>query len=152
MATDTNRIVVGVDGSPCSLEALGWALGEAKRTGDHVDVLLVWSDPWSIAGPGSLTAAGKERVAELEAMVRSLVHEAVAEHDAGAVSVSAHLAAGHAAEVLIEQSADARLLVLGTTGVTGLKRWMLGSVSQRCAQMAKVPLVLVPLVLKDAED
>ena len=37
------------------------------------------------------------------------------------------------------------MLVVGTTGLSGLRRWMLGSVSQRCAQLSGVPVVLVPI-------
>ncbi|MGA2209463.1 MAG: universal stress protein [Acidimicrobiales bacterium] len=144
MGESSNRIVVGVDGSPCSLLALRWALMEALSSGDELEALLVWSDPWSILGPPSLFGAGREGVARLKEMLAERVHQAVAEEDAGAVHVVQHVVAGDPTETLVEHSASARLLVVGTKGLTGLRRWMLGSVSQRCAQLSHVPVVLVP--------
>lgn len=144
MDEPSNRIVVGVDGSPCSQLALRWALKEALSSGDELEALLVWSDPWNILGPPSLFGAGREGVARLKEMLAERVRQAVVEEDAGAVHVIHHVLAGDPTETLVEHSASARLLVVGTKGLTGLRRWMLGSVSQRCAQLSHIPVVLVP--------
>ena len=39
------RIVVGVDGSPSSMKALRWAIGQAKLTGAEVEAVTAWSYP-----------------------------------------------------------------------------------------------------------
>lgn len=150
METTSNRIVVGVDGSPCSLLALRWALREALTSGAEIEALLVWSDPWSILGPPSLFGAGREGLARLRSMLADRVKQAIEHEDAASVHVVQHVVAGQPAQTLVERSASARLLVVGTTGLAGLRRWMLGSVSQRCGQLSHIPVVLVPAPLGDS--
>ncbi len=141
----SNRIVVGIDGSPDSEEALRWALREAMTSGAEVDAVLVWSDPWALTGQSTLRSAGRERTERLQDMLAHVVNKCVEAEHAGDVRVLQHLLAGNAAEVLSERSRGARMLVVGTTGLSGLRRWMLGSVSQRCAQLSGIPVVLVPI-------
>ena len=50
---------------------------------------------------------------------------------------------GNAAQVLIKQSADADLLVVGTRGRGGFRGLVLGSVSQHVAAYAKCPVTVV---------
>jgi hypothetical protein len=44
-ADSTHRIVVGVDGSPGSKPAPGWAMDEARLTGATVEAITTWQDP-----------------------------------------------------------------------------------------------------------
>jgi nucleotide-binding universal stress UspA family protein len=46
------RIVVGVDGSPSSSAALGWAVREAELTGDTVLAVIAWQYPIAAGGYG----------------------------------------------------------------------------------------------------
>jgi|GEM_PF-6877182 len=39
------HIVVGVDGSPSSLDALTWAVGQAALTGTDVQAVIAWEYP-----------------------------------------------------------------------------------------------------------
>jgi nucleotide-binding universal stress UspA family protein len=54
-----------------------------------------------------------------------------------------HLVQGDPSEALIQASEGAELLVVGRRGIGGFARAMLGSVSQRCAQHAACPVVVV---------
>jgi nucleotide-binding universal stress UspA family protein len=141
----SNRIVVGIDGSPDSEEALRWALREAATSGAEIDAVLVWSDPWALTGQSTLRSAGRDRTEHLQDTLAQVVATAVSSEHAGGVKLTQHLLAGNAAQVLAECSRGARMLVVGTTGLSGLRRLMLGSVSQRCAQLSGVPVVLVPI-------
>lgn len=145
MAETPRRIVVGVDGSLGSVHALAWALREAMTDGAEVEALLVWSDAWAITGPPSLFGAGREGLHRLKATVADAVSRAVREVPGSeAVKVTERVIPGHAAEGLVAESESASMLVVGTTGLSGIRRWMLGSVSQHCAQLAHVPVVIVP--------
>lgn len=145
MTEVSKRIVVGMDGSPDSRQALRWALRQARCSGAYVEALLAWTDPWAISGPPNLRMAGKERAAHLREVLEEAVESAVRAEGADDVKIVQRVVAGNPVDTLVRESRDAALLVVGTTGLSGLRRWMLGSVSQHCAQLSQVPVVLVPL-------
>jgi nucleotide-binding universal stress UspA family protein len=58
------------------------------------------------------------------------------------VLVQAYL--GLPAEILMRESQDAELLVVGSRGAGGFARLMMGSVSTQVAHHSKVPVVIVP--------
>src|SRR5262249_50314972 len=51
---------------------------------------------------------------------------------------------GNPVDVLLDESKNADLLVVGTRGLGGFKELLLGSVSQQCAPHASCPVVIVP--------
>lgn len=156
------RIVVGVDGSPASREALSWALAHAGDRATDLLVVHVYGpgrDPnpfrGSIAGsPDSKTATrltasesrwreDQQRAAKQQAerVVRSVVD---AVDGASTTNVRTDVLAGpRASQALIERSRDADLLVVGSRGRGGFKGLALGSVSQQVAQHAACPVVVV---------
>lgn len=58
--TQTGRIVVGVDGSPASRDALGWAVRQAHLTGAAVEAVAAWEYPAMYAA-GSAAATPSPR-------------------------------------------------------------------------------------------
>ena len=134
----SGRIVVGVDGSPCARRALHWALGQAALTGATVEAVLAWEfEPlYGIYpyGPGEQTWTQH---------AEQLLDQELDTLPPGAVSVRGRPVRGRPAHVLIDTSTDADLVVVGNRGVgTALQR-MLGSVSQKVARHATVPVVVV---------
>ena len=81
--------------------------------------------------------AVERATADLDAAVSDLVPPA-------GVAVELDVKQGIAAEVLVESSRDADLLVVGSRGRGGFAGLLLGSVSQRCAERASCPVVVVP--------
>ena len=137
-------IVVGVDGSPCADAALRFALAEAQLRGAAVEAVRVWNDPWAVTGPPTLLVAGPEGRAQLrDALARAVARakEATCVSD---VVVVEEILPGDVAEVLVEESREALMLVVGTRGLGLVGAFLLGSVSHRCSQTATVPVVLVP--------
>ncbi len=61
----------------------------------------------------------------------------------GPVKVSSVVREGNAAQVLLEASRGAELLVVGSRGHGGLTEALLGSVSQACAHHARCPVVII---------
>jgi nucleotide-binding universal stress UspA family protein len=152
-------IVVGVDGSPESKNALRWAVEEARLRGASVRAIHVYDEPvlrWEAYAAPEGAMLTSEQVAELEESLRSraaesqgraeaLVEHAVAElDDIEDVHVDVVALRGRPASTLIEESKDADLLVVGSRGHGGFKELVLGSVSHQCAQHAVCPVVILP--------
>jgi nucleotide-binding universal stress UspA family protein len=133
-------IVVGVDGSPSAGAALRWAVEQARRTGARVRAVTAWEVPfyaeWMPMIPFEDLATGAEKV------LAESVGEAcgIEERD---VEVGESVVPGHAAQVLVDESASAALLVVGHRGHRGFAGALLGSVSLHCAQHAHCPVVVV---------
>ena len=145
MATQ-RTIVVGVDGSDCSRAALEFALEEGVRWG--AGVRLVWAIPeleyWPTAY-GMSPRLLKQLCADAEKAEREMV-EAVRRERGGPVAdvpVEFRAVGGPAADVLVWQSADADLLVVGHRGRSALTSAALGSVSLACVLHATIPVTVV---------
>lgn len=136
-------ILVGVDGSPGSRSALTWAAAEAADHGAELVVLDVWEPtllpPMGSGGvpPSGLSESGEGAADDLLVIIREELGEEPP------VFVQPRVKQGNAAEVLIEESADADLLVVGTRGHGGFAGLVLGSVSQHVAAYAKCPVTVV---------
>jgi nucleotide-binding universal stress UspA family protein len=148
-------IVVGVDGSPESKEALRWALEEAHLRETPVRAVWAWElplefEPLMAAVPltpgylpdGADTAEQLREVTErqLEAVVAEVAREVP---EAAGVQVERQAVEGHPADVLVEAARGAELLVVGSRGRGGFTGLLLGSVSQACAHHASCPVVIV---------
>ena len=131
------RIVVGVDGSAASIDAIRWALRQAQLTNSELTAVTSWDFPSQIA----------EFVADdidWDGRARSLLDEALATVDGEqGVRITRTTTQGHAAQVLTEASTDADLLVVGSRGHGGFAGMMLGSVSVHVSAHADCPVVVV---------
>ncbi|MFL6053288.1 MAG: universal stress protein [Actinoallomurus sp.] len=136
-------IVVGVDGSPPALEAVEWAAAEADRgriplrivhvaTGGERGHILAYTG----RGPPAPSETPGMRVLDAaETRARTFA----------SVQIERRLAVGPLPDTLLEEAADAVMLVLGKRGTGTLARLLLGSVSHRAAEHAPCPVVLVPV-------
>ena len=140
MAEGGNRIVVGVDGSSSSVQALRWAADQARRTGDRLEVVTTWEFPttygWVPPYPPDFDPAGD---------ARRLLEETVATElgDDPGIDVALVVVEGHAAPVLVDQARGADLLVVGSRGHGGFAGMLLGSVSEHCVHHASCPVMVV---------
>lgn len=140
----TPRIVVGLDGSPSSLDALRWAVRQAKLTGGVVDAVTAWQIPASITGYGWAPIAMSE-CSDMERIAQRVAEEAISEAVAPGDRpwVRGQTVQGTAARVLLDASADAELLVLGNRGHGKLADALVGSVGQHCIHHAHCPVVIM---------
>jgi nucleotide-binding universal stress UspA family protein len=137
------RIVVGIDGSDQSKEALRWAFGEARLRGASLDVVYAWTMPVYVgygAAMGELLDPVELRKAAQERIDRT-VDEVVAGQTG--VQIERKPVEGLASSVLVEEADGADLLVVGSRGHGGFTGLLLGSVSQQCAHHAPCPVVIV---------
>ena len=140
-------IVVGVDGSEDSKDALRWAARQAQITDATLEVITAWHLPIDFGTAWQIPATyGKSRAQVDFAQDARKTLTAAIEEVLGAspeVAVTPKLVSGNAAPVLIEASREAALLVVGGSGHGGFTGMLLGSVSQHCVQHATCPVVVV---------
>jgi nucleotide-binding universal stress UspA family protein len=138
------RIVAGIDGSESSASALRWAITQAGLTGTAVDAVIAWHYP-DLAASGMAVGAIEPTYGFFRENAEKIIADAISTtlDPASDVPVSARVIQGHAAQVILDASAGASLLVVGSRGHGGFAEALLGSVSQHCVQHALCPVVVV---------
>ncbi|MFK0291791.1 universal stress protein [Streptomyces sp. NPDC090442] len=139
-----DRIVVGVDGSDSSKDALRWAVRQAELTDGVVCAVTAWEHTplfGSVGRMGVHAELADDLKAEASRVLDDAVEEVVPPEQAARVRRS--LAYGTPAAALVDQAKGADLLVVGSHGRSGFTRALLGSVSQHCTQHAPCPVVVV---------
>jgi nucleotide-binding universal stress UspA family protein len=137
---------VGVDGSDHSEQALEWAVKEAAIRHAPLTVLAVHevaSNHWTghpVIYPADQPEVEKIRQAAQEA-TQKVVDQA---GEPGPASVTVRAVSGLAASELIDASADADLVVVGSRGGGGFAKLMLGSVSSKVVHHAHSPVAVIP--------
>jgi len=136
-------ILVGVDGSTGSRTALTWAAAEAADHGADLVVLTVWERALlPPMGSGEVPDHGVPDPSQTATEdLTKVIREELG--DEPPVLVQPRAKQGNAAKVLIEESADADLLVVGSRGHGGFRGLVLGSVSQHVAAYAKCPVAVI---------
>ena len=133
------RIVVGVDGSVPSKAALAWAVRQARLTGAAVEAVVAWEYPVTFGYPLPRSDVDRQDLAA------RAVADAIAEvcGPGEPVKISSKVTEGNAARVLVDASAGAELLVVGSRGHGGFVEALLGSVGQHCVHHASCPVVVI---------
>jgi nucleotide-binding universal stress UspA family protein len=131
------RIVVGVDGSDSSTNALRRAIKLATAIGARVVAVSAWSYPASMGfTPVPTWSPENDAVELLEHVQRDVFGEDVPAW----FSFETH--PGPPAQVLIQASTDAEMLVVGNRGRGGFKGLLLGSVSATVTEYAECPVLV----------
>jgi nucleotide-binding universal stress UspA family protein len=142
-----HMIVAGIDGSHESLDAARWALAEARLHDTGLRVVHVWGLPYMAGSTGFAPAPEPliyEAVKQGAESVLAAATTALRGEWTG-VEVEPDLVEGvSVARALVETSAGAELLVVGSRGHGGFASLLLGSVSQEVAAHARCPVVIVP--------
>jgi nucleotide-binding universal stress UspA family protein len=165
------KIVVGVDASPGALRALAWAADEARLRLAALQVVHAYHGqalaaplyfPSQEGLPGRAVAAGEtppeeemaealEQRAEFQAAVHRQAEDLLENllHELGAavegIDVQRTVVEDrNPAEALVELSADADMLVVGSRGRGGFSRLLLGSVSHAAVLHGRCPVVVIP--------
>lgn len=161
------KIVVGVDGSPHSRRALLRAVEEARLREGKIVAVFVYDPPRRPWGddvvslplgmgtgigtrpPAPETTAdrpsGREQETRqiAERRLERFVEDTLAGEESPPVDLVA-IGSDQPAEVLVDQSANADLLVIGTRGLGGFAGMLLGSVAHRCIQRSRCPMLILP--------
>ncbi|MFI6760104.1 universal stress protein [Micromonospora sp. NPDC050417] len=139
-------ILVGYDGSEGAARALDWALDEASRTGEPVQLAYAFewmtAGAWIGPGPGPGTWPDETTRRAVEGMVAAAVDQAVASHPG--LDVRGEVLESPATMGLRERSADATMVVLGSRGHGGFTGLLAGSTTIALSAHAHCPVVVVP--------
>ncbi|ORI20431.1 universal stress protein UspA [Rhodococcus sp. 1163] len=134
----TGHIVVGVDGSPSSILALQQARRISEALGIGIDVMAAWQYP-TYMGEGFANDIHPDEDAK-QIMAESIV---AAFGDDAPTDIGQSAVQGVPAQVLLDASRVADMLVVGSRGRGGFVGLLLGSVSAQCAEHARCPVLVV---------
>ena len=135
-------VVVGVDGSPESVAALSWAGRYGAATGAVVWALHIWHYPTAAGLPPGVTP--ESVTDEVKANQKKELLEAIGKANLDpAAHVEPEIEYGHPAQVLIEESKNVDLIVVGHRGRGGFTGMLTGSVSMQVVNHAECPVVVV---------
>jgi nucleotide-binding universal stress UspA family protein len=135
------RIVVGVDGSEASKDALAWAARQARITGGRLEAVMAWHIPGFAYGPGMLAPTSYDFAPAAKTTLEETVDKVLGEGPD--VAVRRVVVEGPPALRLLEAAAGADLLVVGSRGHGAFAGMLLGSVSEHCVAHASCPVVVV---------
>jgi nucleotide-binding universal stress UspA family protein len=147
-----NRIVVPLDGSPIAEQSLTTAEEFSKRLAvplhlvrviDIVGLERYGAHGLAVEYSGVVVALEAEREAATDYLAKTKE-----KLTAAGFEVTTEMADGQAARVLVELTKPDDLIVMATHGRSGLRRWVLGSVTEDVVRHAKVPVLIVRATAK----
>jgi nucleotide-binding universal stress UspA family protein len=138
-------IIVGVDGSGHSRRALEWAMHEAALR--HLPLRIITVHPAIVGYYGGVVTSPQDL--ELTEQARAAVQAEADKVLAGLdgphpESVTVNSVHGFPVEELVNASKDADIIVLGSRGVGGFTRMLLGSTAGQVVQHAHCPVLIIP--------
>ena len=152
-------IVVGTDGSEPAEEAVRQATDLAVSQGARLHLVTAYHDPqilrqqttiWTndpkgVVDSGRSGGAAQAETVDLREVAESLLKRAAGKAVSKGVDVETHARQGHPSEVIIDvaNQVHADLIVVGSRGLTGIQRYLLGSVSTKVSQHADCSVMIV---------
>jgi nucleotide-binding universal stress UspA family protein len=142
-----SRIVVGTDGSDTAKQAVREATELAKNTGASLDIVSAY-DP---VPSSRLREERLEAPADIEYTVNpsedvdATLAEAAKDAEAAGVTVRTFARQGEPADAILDVAEEekADLIVVGNKGMTGAKRFLLGSVPNKVSHHAPSSVLIV---------
>ena len=140
---EPKRVLVPVDFSDSSSRALRHATEKAIKSGCSLMVVYVVPADYGWSGIGRDESSDLDRSLQRQAAdgLRAFADEHVAHN----VAADLEIRIGRPAEEIIAAARESKcdLIVLSTRGLTGLDRYLMGSVANRVAQLAPCPVLLI---------
>ena len=142
-----SRIVVGTDGSETAKQAVREATELAKQTGASLDIVSAYDPvPSSRLREERLQAPSDiEHAVNPQEDVNAILAEAEREVSAAGVTVRTFARQGEAADAILDvaEKEGADLIIVGNKGMTGAKRFLLGSVPNKVSHHAPSSVLIV---------
>lgn len=145
------RVVVPLDGSELSESAVPLAVSIAKATGAKVDYLRlvrlpIYGVDMGGVGYGSVHYAETLDTEVLEKEASEYLNAYVENAESAGVKAQATVGVGNAALRIVDEvgSEPGTIVVMATRGAGGLRRWVVGSVTDKIVRSAHVPVLVIP--------
>lgn len=141
------RIVVGTDGSDTAAAAVRQATELAKLTGAELSVVSAYSPVSGRRVEGEKLSAPADVQYEIGPRedVNMVLDAAAAEARSQGVEVQTHPIEADPADAIIDvaEQTNADLIVVGNKGMTGARRYLLGSVPNNVSHHAPCSVIIV---------
>ncbi|HTH62047.1 MAG TPA: universal stress protein [Paraburkholderia sp.] len=142
------QILVAVDGSRSAQRAMDEAIKVAKATGGQILALSVVLHPARLVDVASGFAEEQSRETTAHDLATEALADAKARFEAAQVPGVVRAADSHGEEIAavisrIAAEENSDLIVMGTRGLSGVKRLLLGSVAESLLRTADRPVMLV---------
>jgi nucleotide-binding universal stress UspA family protein len=136
-------IVIGTDGSPSAEAAVRRGAEVARGSKARVHVVTAYPDVPSYRE--TIRSSAKAEPIDLREVAESVLGRAARELETEGIEVETHAREGDPAHVLIQVAEEqgAELIIVGARGLTGLERFLLGSVSSKLSQHAPTSVMVV---------
>jgi nucleotide-binding universal stress UspA family protein len=134
-------IVVGTDGSPSAEAAVKRAAEVARGTGARVHLVTAYPDIPSYRE--RIGSSAKRQSIDLREVADTVLARTASK--LSGIEVETHAREGDAAQVIadVAQEQNADLIVVGDRGLTGLERFLLGSVSSKLSHHSPCSVMIV---------
>ena len=140
-------IVVGTDGSDTAAEAVRQAAELARIHGARLHLVSAYSPTLRarLQAERELLPEDERWMASPGEQAERVLAEAAKGAEAGGIAVETHAEPGDPAEVILQlaERIDAELIVVGNKGMTGISRFLLGSVPSRVAHHASCSVLII---------
>jgi nucleotide-binding universal stress UspA family protein len=139
-------ILVGIDGSEQSRQALKWAVAEAGTWRVPLRVLTIHQIVAGYAGGGVMYPGDHTLVEDTRKAAQRETDEVLdaIEEESRPPAVTVTATGGLPGEELLHAAEDADMVVVGARGAGGFKRLLVGSVASQLVHHAHCPIVIVP--------
>ena len=138
-----SRILVPIDGSPHSYRGLQCAVDLAKKYGAEITLMHVIEQP-NYEFSGSAIPLIPEKVfTDLEKYSEDLLAKRTSELARMGVQTRTMVRRGNPSDQVLRASRAFDLIVMGSRGIGGFKKLLLGSVSSKVVAHSKIPVLIV---------
>ncbi|HEX7299429.1 MAG TPA: universal stress protein [Solirubrobacteraceae bacterium] len=142
-----SSIVVGTDGSQTAGEAVRQAVALARQLGARLEIVSAYEPVSS----GRLREEAQQAPSDLQWMVNpredvdATLREASEEAEAAGVASETYARQGDPADAILDvaEARSADLIVVGNKGMTGAKRFLLGSVPNKVSHHAPCSVLII---------
>jgi nucleotide-binding universal stress UspA family protein len=148
--TPITKMLVAIDGSEAATKALAYALSLAEKCDAEVQIVSVVPPVTSIMPRFALTAPPVHYTMflnEVEKRLQAVLSDALkeAKEKRPTLNLSIRLLKGHPADKIVQTAEEEGfdIIVVGSRGLSGVEELVLGSVSDRVADRATCPVLIV---------